>query len=97
MNKPPREGAPPDAVGRVPSETGNEDVPLQRKSAQADENAGENCRGSERKEGEERPTQSQTEDMNLGASASEKDPKTRSEGFEKWERDQMRWRPCWGS
>lgn len=75
-----QDGTSPEAVGRVPSETGDEDVPLE---AQADEQDDNNSRPSE-----------ETEEMHLGASASEKDPKTRKpargiEGFEKWERDEM--------
>ncbi|KIK69659.1 hypothetical protein GYMLUDRAFT_992337 [Collybiopsis luxurians FD-317 M1] len=81
LNKPARDSATPEAVGRVPSETGDEDVPLEGKSAQLDE----------QDDGKSRPSE---EDMHLGASASEKDPKTRKptrgiEGFEKWERDEM--------
>ncbi|KAF9077535.1 hypothetical protein BDP27DRAFT_1311216 [Rhodocollybia butyracea] len=83
LNKPVRDGTSTEAVGRVPSETGDEDVPLEGKSAQADEQDDNNSRPSE-----------ETEEMHLGASASEKDPKTRKpargiEGFEKWERDEM--------
>jgi phospholipase D1/2 len=80
LNKPVRDGSTLEAVGRVPSETGDEDVPLEGKSAQLDE-----------REDRSRPSD---EDMNLGASSSEKDPKTRKpsrgiEGFERWERDEM--------
>ncbi|KAJ3730986.1 phospholipase D [Lentinula guzmanii] len=86
LNKPVRDGATPEAVGRVPSETGDEDVPLEGKSAQADDQEDNHSQRS--KEGEE------TEEMHLGATSSEKDPKTRKpargiEGFEKWERDAM--------
>ncbi|KAF5389183.1 hypothetical protein D9757_003438 [Collybiopsis confluens] len=81
LNKPVRDSATPEAVGRVPSETGDEDVPLEGKSARIDEQDDEKSRPSE-------------EDMHLGASASEKDPKTRRptrgiEGFDRWERDEM--------
>ncbi|GAW06506.1 phospholipase D [Lentinula edodes] len=86
LNKPFRDSTTSDVVGRVPSETGDEDVPLEGKSAQADEQEDNHSRPS--KEGEE------NEDLHLGASSSEKDPKTRKstrgiEGFEKWERDEM--------
>lgn len=82
----PRDATTHDVVGRVPSETGDEDVPLEGKSAQADEQDGNSSRQSK----EDR----EPEEMNLGASSSEKDPKTRKpargiEGFEKWERDEM--------
>ena len=81
-----RDGTTTEAVGRVPSETGDEDVPLEGKSAQNDEQEDVHSRRS--KEGDE------TEDMHLGASSSEKDPKTRRpargiEGFEKWEQEEM--------
>ncbi|KAJ4482266.1 phospholipase D [Lentinula aciculospora] len=86
LNKPVRDGTTPDVVGRVPSETGDEDVPLEGKSAQVDER--EYNHSGPIKDGEE------TEEMHLGATSSEKDPKTRRpargiEGFEKWERDEM--------
>ncbi|KAJ3717102.1 hypothetical protein C8R42DRAFT_678000 [Lentinula raphanica] len=86
LNKPVRDGTTTEAVGRVPSETGDEDVPLEGKSAQNDEQEDVHSRRS--KEGDE------TEDMHLGASSSEKDPKTRRpargiEGFEKWEQEEM--------
>ncbi|KAJ3856607.1 phospholipase D [Lentinula lateritia] len=86
LNKPFRDSTTSDVVGRVPSETGDEDVPLEGKSAQADEQEDNHSRPS--KEGEE------NEDLHLGATSSEKDPKTRKstrgiEGFEKWERDEM--------
>lgn len=81
-----RDSTTSDVVGRVPSEAGDEDVPLEGKSAQADEQEDNHSRPS--KEGEE------NEDLHLGATSSEKDPKTRKsargiEGFEKWERDEM--------
>ncbi|KAJ3937597.1 MAG: hypothetical protein NXY57DRAFT_1089628 [Lentinula lateritia] len=86
LNKPFRDSTTSDVVGRVPSEAGDEDVPLEGKSAQADEQEDNHSRPS--KEGEE------NEDLHLGATSSEKDPKTRKsargiEGFEKWERDEM--------
>jgi phospholipase D1/2 len=79
----PRDSAVPEAVGRVPSETGDENVPLEGKEASADEHHTSSKEGAH-----------EDGDTHLGNSASEKDPKTRkaakgAESFEKWERDEM--------
>ncbi|THV05210.1 phospholipase D [Dendrothele bispora CBS 962.96] len=84
LNKPVRcsYSSTPEAVARVPSETGDESVPLEGKEAQADEQQSASKEGGEEAE------------QHLGNSASEKDPKTRRpakgiEPFEKWEREEM--------
>ncbi|ESK89222.1 spo14 [Moniliophthora roreri MCA 2997] len=68
------------AVARVPSETGDEGVPLEGHEAEHDEHADD----SENTKSEEQ----------LGQSSQEKEPKTRRpakgvEPFERWERDEM--------
>ncbi|KAG7088566.1 hypothetical protein E1B28_012546 [Marasmius oreades] len=80
MNKPPRDSATPEAVARVPSETGDEGAPGEDDKVESGERGGD--LEGERK-GEEGPP-----------SEKEKETKARRpskgiEPFEKWERDEM--------